>query len=164
MIRRPPRSTLFPYTTLFRSHPGSDVPVGTLVAAELKHVHVDARRPEIVRLALDEMRGAGRPGCRPGAGDHEHADRCHGSRALTGRLARRKSGRSHAASRRPAAHAAAPSRGSGSSQLRALFASQRSAHGSQRASGTPAARAAGAASALAPPPPTTGGPPPPRGG
>ena len=23
MIRRPPRSTLFPYTTLFRSHPGS---------------------------------------------------------------------------------------------------------------------------------------------
>src|SRR5438309_7109454 len=24
MIRRPPRSTLFPYTTLFRSHPGID--------------------------------------------------------------------------------------------------------------------------------------------
>src|SRR3712207_7271781 len=24
MIRRPPRSTLFPYTTLFRSHAGSD--------------------------------------------------------------------------------------------------------------------------------------------
>src|SRR5687768_17995244 len=24
MIRRPPRSTLFPYTTLFRSRPGSD--------------------------------------------------------------------------------------------------------------------------------------------
>src|SRR5256885_9580217 len=24
MIRRPPRSTLFPYTTLFRSFPGSD--------------------------------------------------------------------------------------------------------------------------------------------
>src|SRR2546422_4177781 len=31
MIRRPPRSTLFPYTTLFRSH---------LVAAHLKPVHV----------------------------------------------------------------------------------------------------------------------------
>src|SRR5215204_6869048 len=27
MIRRPPRSTLFPYTTLFRSHPG-DHPCG----------------------------------------------------------------------------------------------------------------------------------------
>src|SRR2546426_11832266 len=26
MIRRPPRSTLFPYTTLFRSAPGSDPP------------------------------------------------------------------------------------------------------------------------------------------
>src|SRR2546429_1205071 len=26
MIRRPPRSTLFPYTTLFRSHPSADAP------------------------------------------------------------------------------------------------------------------------------------------
>src|SRR5258705_4680434 len=25
MIRRPPRSTLFPYTTLFRSHPFADI-------------------------------------------------------------------------------------------------------------------------------------------
>src|SRR5258705_7141921 len=25
MIRRPPRSTLFPYTTLFRSHPGQRI-------------------------------------------------------------------------------------------------------------------------------------------
>src|SRR5204862_968116 len=28
MIRRPPRSTLFPYTTLFRSHRGLDEPAG----------------------------------------------------------------------------------------------------------------------------------------
>src|SRR2546427_7773135 len=28
MIRRPPRSTLFPYTTLFRSHPLRDDPLG----------------------------------------------------------------------------------------------------------------------------------------
>src|SRR3712207_7838985 len=28
MIRRPPRSTLFPYTTLFRSRPDIDYPVG----------------------------------------------------------------------------------------------------------------------------------------
>src|SRR5258707_11623415 len=27
MIRRPPRSTLFPYTTLFRSNPAEDIPV-----------------------------------------------------------------------------------------------------------------------------------------
>src|SRR5580698_1634706 len=32
MIRRPPRSTLFPYTTLFRSHPG-DVGQGMPAAA-----------------------------------------------------------------------------------------------------------------------------------
>src|SRR2546426_9086148 len=30
MIRRPPRSTLFPYTTLFRSHVWSDELLGTL--------------------------------------------------------------------------------------------------------------------------------------
>src|SRR2546430_11601601 len=30
MIRRPPRSTLFPYTTLFRSEPGRQIVVGTL--------------------------------------------------------------------------------------------------------------------------------------
>src|SRR2546427_3976905 len=38
MIRRPPRSTLFPYTTLFRSHRGAD------------HAEADgraSRRPEI---------------------------------------------------------------------------------------------------------------------
>src|SRR2546430_3551920 len=29
MIRRPPRSTLFPYTTLFRSHPGPYYPSET---------------------------------------------------------------------------------------------------------------------------------------
>src|SRR5260370_25668021 len=28
MIRRPPRSTLFPYTTLFRSHPSGQRPCG----------------------------------------------------------------------------------------------------------------------------------------
>src|SRR5438445_1751534 len=28
MIRRPPRSTLFPYTTLFRSHAGTERPTG----------------------------------------------------------------------------------------------------------------------------------------
>src|SRR2546425_4781348 len=30
MIRRPPRSTLFPYTTLFRSHAFLDQPPGTV--------------------------------------------------------------------------------------------------------------------------------------
>src|SRR3712207_7485454 len=35
MIRRPPRSTLFPYTTLFRSHVRRDVDVGGVVEAGL---------------------------------------------------------------------------------------------------------------------------------
>src|SRR3989442_11950041 len=44
MIRRPPRSTLFPYTTLFRSHqglglhgqPGAAAPMGLRVLAMLR--------------------------------------------------------------------------------------------------------------------------------
>src|SRR3712207_7029152 len=46
MIRRPPRSTLFPYTTLFRSTPGGDRPVLVLtrdpVAARIGSVVVAA--------------------------------------------------------------------------------------------------------------------------
>src|SRR5260221_10209816 len=34
MIRRPPRSTLFPYTTLFRSQTGRDVPERSFTVAE----------------------------------------------------------------------------------------------------------------------------------
>src|SRR6266446_9607730 len=37
MIRRPPRSTLFPYTTLFRSHP-DDLDVATLLADALMNL------------------------------------------------------------------------------------------------------------------------------
>src|SRR3989442_4050611 len=33
MIRRPPRSTLFPYTTLFRSHPDVRIVVNGIVGA-----------------------------------------------------------------------------------------------------------------------------------
>src|SRR3712207_8296154 len=51
MIRRPPRSTLFPYTTLFRStldEPGPDlvliqIGVGALAAAVVRHY----RRPDL---------------------------------------------------------------------------------------------------------------------
>src|SRR3712207_7855051 len=54
MIRRPPRSTLFPYTTLFRSHPGA-----SLVVEKMQHAQTirNQRRrlprlPEGVRLHL----------------------------------------------------------------------------------------------------------------
>src|SRR2546426_4438872 len=44
MIRRPPRSTLFPYTTLFRSHAEDE-------AADRNHVahHLDQRRERLDR-------------------------------------------------------------------------------------------------------------------
>src|ERR1051326_6617838 len=42
MIRRPPRSTLFPYTTLFRSALARAAPYGTgLPRAELPRIRVD---------------------------------------------------------------------------------------------------------------------------
>src|SRR3712207_7201902 len=55
MIRRPPRSTLFPYTTLFRSDMLSATVVGTLVGAKAAVVTSAAttfflgeRRPRVV--------------------------------------------------------------------------------------------------------------------
>src|SRR5690242_21188385 len=55
MIRRPPRSTLFPYTTLFRSHQRRELPVGQ-----------EARRldPSDVLLEDDGERGRLRHGPR----------------------------------------------------------------------------------------------------
>src|SRR5256885_9596510 len=66
MIRRPPRSTLFPYTTLFRSVGGhvelagfvDDVP--TLLAGASMFVQ-PSRRPEPFGLALLEAMAAGLP-------------------------------------------------------------------------------------------------------
>src|SRR5260370_31178492 len=70
MIRRPPRSTLFPYTTLFRSyrivlaHPSEDVAGRQLAARDIQHVarhpagllgaKVDGRGGDIVRHARSE--------------------------------------------------------------------------------------------------------------
>src|SRR5215467_15721928 len=43
MIRRPPRSTLFPYTTLFRSHP-----LGQAVGLQRSHGLGDRRRRDLL--------------------------------------------------------------------------------------------------------------------
>src|SRR5204862_5935912 len=45
MRRRPPRSTLFPYTTLFRSPP-ADNPPASFSGALIESGHVDRRRSE----------------------------------------------------------------------------------------------------------------------
>src|SRR2546422_1337398 len=58
MIRRPPRSTLFPYTTLFRSHRFGLAPM----AAErwLHHGDPPDARPDLRRVAvLDPAVGSG---------------------------------------------------------------------------------------------------------
>src|SRR2546426_5287797 len=51
MIRRPPRSTLFPYTTLFRSQQG-ERPVGDLRQHPLADLHEIARELELRNAEL----------------------------------------------------------------------------------------------------------------
>src|SRR6267378_2787658 len=63
MIRRPPRSTLFPYTTLFRS-PRHDTPRPTLAVGKVRHVgqprseehtsELQSRRDLVCRLLLEK--------------------------------------------------------------------------------------------------------------
>src|SRR2546429_1999466 len=50
MIRRPPRSTLFPYTTLFRSRDGF-----TIAVAEAKYIARIAKRTVISDTALSVL-------------------------------------------------------------------------------------------------------------
>src|SRR2546426_11130579 len=64
MIRRPPRSTLFPYTTLFRSLPDTDIFVGYSLRAEqlkagkkLKWIHSTAAG--VGQLMYPELRNSG---------------------------------------------------------------------------------------------------------
>src|SRR5438034_5613751 len=60
MIRRPPRSTLFPYTTLFRSRPGAGVRVEHLAGAGVGElVDLDAGQ-EVVEQVGDEQDCFGR--------------------------------------------------------------------------------------------------------
>src|SRR3712207_8020879 len=54
MIRRPPRSTLFPYTTLFRSGRAADArpqPVGEVVGEAVRRLR--GQRPAAVQEAAD---------------------------------------------------------------------------------------------------------------
>src|SRR3712207_8203609 len=49
MIRRPPRSTLFPYTTLFRSKKSTD---GGSPVAEWLSSHAPLRRPRVLPVQI----------------------------------------------------------------------------------------------------------------
>src|SRR3712207_8260083 len=66
MIRRPPRSTLFPYTTLFRSHQVDDQPA--LRGPQIDHPGADQPADRAVRAVAAQdgvgdqhLVGAGRP-------------------------------------------------------------------------------------------------------
>src|SRR2546427_7165052 len=55
MIRRPPRSTLFPYTTLFRSSrapgaPGEETTAAVAAGVDFNHRETEGRRSEEHRL------------------------------------------------------------------------------------------------------------------
>src|SRR5256885_7687685 len=64
MIRRPPRSTLFPYTTLFRSHLGETVPLleqrlGTLLRAVVLALDRIVRRDRVGVSSGEVIAGGG---------------------------------------------------------------------------------------------------------
>src|SRR2546430_7173801 len=57
MIRRPPRSTLFPYTTLFRSHHPGDTPILYIAgSADLVTALSRVLDDRLVRLALRDRK------------------------------------------------------------------------------------------------------------
>src|SRR3712207_8613268 len=100
MIRRPPRSTLFPYTTLFRSgvevvrnHDAVELVVGVVeqgvgvVVAE-----VEARRPSAARVEADGV-GRGRLD-EAGTRSEEHTSELQSRQYLVCRLLLEKKNRS----------------------------------------------------------------------
>src|SRR3712207_8502269 len=79
MIRRPPRSTLFPYTTLFRSlHQVGDQVVPPLE----QHVDLRPRRPHLLTERNETVVGQNRPGGR----SEEHTSELQSRQYLVCRL------------------------------------------------------------------------------
>src|SRR4051812_49746268 len=52
MIRRPPRSTLFPYTTLFRSRTGKDVNSHTVLDGIITTIMATIQRINIIMVVI----------------------------------------------------------------------------------------------------------------
>src|SRR3712207_8528093 len=78
MIRRPPRSTLFPYTTLFRSRTESFL-------NELQHVHQAVERPTLQTL-IDPVSLSECGMKRPEARSEEHTSELQSRQYLVCRL------------------------------------------------------------------------------
>src|SRR2546429_4364067 len=79
MIRRPPRSTLFPYTTLFRSRVPRETRRGRAGPDEPEHGGVDSRAPARDRAAPRGPRQArGGPGAAEGDRKSTRLNSSHG--------------------------------------------------------------------------------------
>src|SRR5436853_3177305 len=61
MIRRPPRSTLFPYTTLFRSRTGKDVNSHTVLDGIITTIMATIQRINIIGSREGKSVSAGMP-------------------------------------------------------------------------------------------------------
>src|SRR3712207_7650419 len=87
MIRRPPRSTLFPYTTLFRSGGGQDGEA----ESEAEPRAARDRRPRDARVQARRTRLVLRPqGQEPAAGDRHRPARSRRSEEHTSELQSRQ--------------------------------------------------------------------------
>src|SRR3712207_7590143 len=90
MIRRPPRSTLFPYTTLFRSSGRVDLPAGTAVrkVAKERFLHRVTRDVDIPRngIGVPEQGGAVVPVQRADLRSEEHTSELQSRQYLVCRL------------------------------------------------------------------------------
>src|SRR2546422_5037656 len=75
MIRRPPRSTLFPYTTLFRSEGGRLDQEGSPRLSDREAASREGARGGRLRLIGDERGGSRHPGLGRGAGQRPRRDR-----------------------------------------------------------------------------------------
>src|SRR5947209_12995763 len=78
MIRRPPRSTLFPYTTLFRSHTFHSECVSSAGARTGSPFHLWTK-------ASAHRRQCAQPGC-PGSRSEEHTSELQSRQCLVCRL------------------------------------------------------------------------------
>src|SRR2546430_6086443 len=112
MIRRPPRSTLFPYTTLFRSRVRRDLDASGIRRAEGTRVPAASARRWLWRRRLPRVRGFRRRRIRslgPGLRSEEHTSELQSQSNLVCRLLLEKKKKhlstfhivEHTATRRP---------------------------------------------------------------
>src|SRR2546427_7534088 len=87
MIRRPPRSTLFPYTTLFRSHNNTRLRLDVRFR-ELTVLRTEEVTPHMRRIVLggDELAGFDSPGADDHIRSEEHTSELQSQSNLVCRL------------------------------------------------------------------------------